>query len=701
MKHLTLCCCVLLLAPRAAFARVPLRAGQTPQEPAPASRARGDTLLFARLSAIVVTAPRIAVPLGENPAATRLVGSEVLSAMPRSIAVDEAVSLVPGVKVDNQADGKRVHMSMRGQGILSEHGVRGINVLLDGLPLNDPTGFAADLFDVDWSTVGLVEVQRGPAASLYGGGSSAGVLNITTADGAAAPASGLASGTYGSNGFWRTTGQIGGSLGALNYRTSYTHSAGDGYREHTGFHGDNVYAKAHWQAAPRLRLTPVLWYTDFFNQNAEGLNLTWLAQDRRQANPDALTYNEYQRTRRVTGGVTGQLDLPATQSLSFTGFLRRTGYEESVPSSVVHRTMVAPGASLQYAIRASTGSLQHHVSVGSDLQWQAIDEFRHPNLGGAREGPGLLSDQTLRQGGVGAFALDRIELGRHWGAMLNVRYDRIQNRLADHLQVGGVDLSGDASFDRVTGRVGLTWSPSATLNLYASAGQGFLPPATEELDANPDQIGGFNQSLRAAVSWGQEIGARGTLGSAVVFDVTVFHLTTDRDFDRYRVPSRPLETFYRNAASSRRYGVETYLGWAPAERVLLQAAYTYSDFRYTNAISAYGDVRGHALPNSPRHQLRADGRYTLTTHLTLGLGAEVLSDWYVDPGNATTVNGYALMHVRAGYRMRLGGLDAEATLSVRNVFGKQYIAFSEPDPDGNSYQPAAEREVFLGLQFQP
>jgi len=702
MKTLIPCLCLLLPAARPMIASTPATptpALQQPQQPAPQSG--DDTLLVTRLNAIVVTAPRISIPLAENPAATRVVGPEVLRAMPRGIAVDEAVALVPGVKVDNQADGKRVHMSVRGQGILSEHGIRGINVLLDGLPLNDPTGFAADFYDVDWPTVSLVELQRGPAASLYGGGSSAGVLSISTADGGGRPVTGQASGTYGSNGFWRTSAQVGGSAADLNYRASYTHAEGDGYRVHTAFHGDNVYAKAHWDAAAGVRLTPVLWYTDFFNQNAEGLNLTWLAQDRRQPNPDALTFNEYMRTRRIVGGVTGQVNVAGEQRLAFTGFLRRTGYEESVPSSVLHRTFVAPGASLQYSIHASTGPLRHQVSLGSDLQWQSIDEYRHPNLGGAVEGQALLSDQTLHQAGIGAFALDRIDLGRQWGAMLNLRYDRISNRLADHLRSGGVDLSGSTWFGRATGRVGLTWSPSAALNLFGNVGQGFLPPATEELDANPDQLGGFNQGLKAATSWGQEIGARGTLGRTLVFDVTLFHLTTDRDFDRYRVPSRPLETFYRNAASSRRYGVETYLAWTPVEGLLLQVAYTYSDFTYTNSVSAYGDVRGHGLPNSPKHQLSAEGRFSLTPHLTVALSTDALSRWYVDPGNATTVDGYVLMHARLGYRLRLGGVETEATLAVRNIFAKQYIAFSEPDPDGNSYQPAAEREIFAGLSLEP
>jgi len=53
---------------------------------------------------------------------------------------------------------KKYIYTIRGQGILVEKGLRGIKVLLDGIPLNDPTGLAPDLFDVDWTAVQSVEV---------------------------------------------------------------------------------------------------------------------------------------------------------------------------------------------------------------------------------------------------------------------------------------------------------------------------------------------------------------------------------------------------------------------------------------------------------------------------------------------------------------------------------------------------------------
>ncbi len=126
--------------------------------------------------------------------------------------------------------------------------------------------------------------------------------------------------------------------------------------------------------------------------------------------------------------------------------------------------------------------------------------------------------------------------------------------------------------------MGLSYSPSPTLSFYANWGQGFLPPATEELANNPAAAGGFNESLEPATSRGEEVGARGVVGRQFRFDVAFFHLETDGDFDRYRVPPRPLETFYRNGGNTRRFGVELYGSWNPVAPARFEAAYTWSHF---------------------------------------------------------------------------------------------------------------------------
>jgi hypothetical protein len=72
----------------------------------------------------------------------------------------------------------------------------------------------------------------------------------------------------------------------------------------------------------------------------------------------------------------------------------------------------------------------------------------------------------------------------------------------------------------------------------------------------------------------------------------------------------------------------------------------------------------------------------------------------VDPTNVPFIGGYALLSARVSKSLQLGRANATFSLTGRNLTAKQYIAFSEPDPDGNSYQPGAEREIFAGVQLR-
>ena len=685
---------------------------------------------------ITVTAPRVEIPLKRNPAATTVVETPLLKSMPRTIAIDEALKLVPGVKVDNQAAGERVHLSIRGQGILTERGTRGIKAIVDGIPLNDPSGFVSDFFDIDWATVHRMEILRGPAAAFYGSGSSGGIINILTDDGGSAPVAADASIAGGSFGFAKGLAQIGGTTGAMNYRLSGSYASSQGYRDHTDFRADNFYGKFKFTVSPTVKLTAVLGYTDFYNGNAEGLNLAWFSADpgarRKLANPDAYSLaeyrktpawyqqmfgvdrvpgNEYQRTGRYTGGVTGQVALAANLDLALTAYFRHTKYTEAVPSSVIHRGYDTPGISVQMNYTAGEGAIKNHFSAGTDFGWQTIDSLLHPNLGDAVEGSGSLADQTMTQSSAGIFLLDRVELGPQWGAMLSLRYDNVTCKVDDHIGA----LSGDNAYKKAAGRLGLTWNPAADFGLYASWGNGFLPPGTEELSNNPNAFGGFNKDLKPATSSGEEIGARGSIGDSFAYDAALFHLSTDNDFGRYRISSRPLETFYGNVGSTTRYGLETSLSWYPLEPLALRLAYTYSRFQYDSVqtLDAFAIYKGTWMPNSPEHQLYLDAEFKITPALAAGAALEYVSSWYIDSTNRVYLfdpvlypkvyygrtDPYALVHLRLSYKFEIGGTPWEIALHGRNIFGVEYYGFTEPDPDGNSYQPAPKGEVFISARI--
>ncbi|MFH1297930.1 MAG: TonB-dependent receptor, partial [Bacteroidota bacterium] len=562
---------------------------------------------------------------------------------------------------------------------------------------------------VDWETVERIEALRGPAAAIYGGGSNAGILNIITQRGNPAPIGGRLYATAGSNGFVKVLGQVDGEQKQFNYRVSYSHIRGDGYRQHSAFRGNNLYLRGTWTPNTKVTIIPIINYGYYFTQNPEGLNLSQL-DDPKQCNPDAIPCNEYQKTVRLTNGMVGSINLGQHQQIRFNGLLRMGTYKETGSTAVTYRDIAAPGGSLQYTLSLSKNWFANHLSVGGDVQWQTIGEYKVGNIkdttrtesrGSIRmdviEDSVMLANQRIFQQGFGVFLMDRMEFGKKLNLILSLRYDNIENELTDKMNRTG-KLSGKATFDRLTGRVGLSYAIHPAINVFANWGQGFLPPSTEELINNPVSYGGFNQQLVPATSSGEEIGLRGTVWQRFYYELTAFYLKTRDDYYRYRVPARPLETFYGNAGASDRFGVETYVSVTPWDPLNIKVAYTFNHFNYTSPDS----ISGNWLPNCPEHQLYAQVEWNFLRHFSVVAATQWTSRWYIYTDvvhKDVFQKGYNLYNLRLAYHWKIGLLKGEVSLYGKNLFNESYIAFTEPDPDGNCYQPGSGREVFVTLKL--
>ena len=696
-----------------------------------AQKGINDTTRTIRLNEVIITSNRTPVLLKNNPGALTLVTSPALSLMPKGIGAEEALRLVPGVRIDNQHDGERVHLSIRGQGILTERGLRGIGVLIDGIPVNDPSGFAPDLYDADWSTLEKIEVLRGPAAGLYGTGGAGGVLNLTTKNGGATPLGGEVSQTLGSNGFSRSFVQLDGSQQTLDYRISFGRTDGDGYRDHQAFWSNKLYEKVNFHPTGKLMLTQIISHTDYFQQNPEGLNLLQF-DNLRQANPDACPFNEYQKTNRTTAGLTGMYKISKRQEISATSYLRNGKYKETSNRAAEYRTITNPGASLQYNLHLNSKEAKHTLSAGADLKWQDISMYKLQSAGNPYreestdetniETDSLLANQLINQRSTGIFALYKLELGK-LNLIANVRYDDIRNELTDKM-LGADTAVTSKSFSQTSVRLGASYELPAGIAVFANFSQGFMPPSTEELANNPVGYSGFNTHLVPATSNSFEIGARGSVNNRFNIEITGFIMKTENDFFRFKQSGRGnQEVFYGNAGNSKRNGIELFMSYEIRSNLSIQMAYTLADYTYTSASidPVYTDTayvlttppaEGQWLPNSPKNQLYAELVYTLNKNFKFSLGTEYQSKWAIytdakaynnelDPAiYQNWQDGFNLYHARIAYLWQLKGLKGECSLFARNITGEKYMAFTEPDPDGNSYQPGPSTEINASLKIK-
>jgi iron complex outermembrane receptor protein len=348
------------------------------------------------------------------------------------------------------------------------------------------------------------------------------------------------------------------------------------------------------------------------------------------------------------------------------------------------------------------------------MQWQTNEEHLNPNNFLMEENE-VLARQRVWQRGVGVFLIDRMDLGPDWSVMGSVRLDRINNELTDLMITDSSNKSGRADFSNVTGRLGATFQLTKEIALYGSWGQGFIPPSTHELGTNPDGYGGFNANLVPATSNSVEVGARGTIYRNLDCDVTGFAMSTTNDFDRYRMAGRgngEQGTFYKNVGATRRYGLEFSAQYKLVEALSIRLAYTYSHFTYDigapvpivmDDATIHKEIdQGNRLPNSPAHQLVVDFTYQITPDVVAGLYGVTLSKAYIDGANVESeaAPGYTLLGGQIGYHWHVGGLSGELSVSARNLGDTRYVAFTEPDPGGNSYQPGSGREFFARFAIQ-
>jgi len=332
----------------------------------------------------------------------------------------------------------------------------------------------------------------------------------------------------------------------------------------------------------------------------------------------------------------------------------------------------------------------------------------------------LLANQIIYQNSTGAFALYKLDIG-DFNLIGSLRCDAMNNKLTDKMMALDTAITVK-NFSKTSARIGINYSFSTALNMFANWSQGFMPPSTEELASNPVGYNGFNTHLVPATSNCMELGFRGDIRGRFFYDITGFVMNTKNDFFRFKQSGRGnQEVFYGNAGNSKRYGIEAFVSYDILTNLNLQVAYTYADYKYISAEidPVYTDpayvlttppAPGQWLPNSPGNQVYTEIVYSVTRKLTLSLASEYQSKWAIytdakaysgelDPAiYQNWQDGFNLYHARVSYSWKIKGVKGECSIYVRNLTGAKYMAFTEPDPDGNSYQPGPSREIFGNIK---
>lgn len=660
------------------------------------------------LEEIVVTATRVERPLSQVPLAVSSIGKEEIQLGRQELGLDESLARVPGVFMQNRYNFTQdLRISIRGFGSRASFGIRGIKVFADGIPVTLADG-QSGTDDLDIGSAERIEVVRGPTASLYGT-ASGGVINVITEDGPTDPfvEGKVTAGAYEHRKYQFKTG---GQINRLNYLVNVSHLTMDGYRDHSGVQHSLVNSKFRYDIDDTSDVTLVAnavnspWADD-----AGGITLADVAVDRRQAQPRNVSSDSGEEFNQQRVGVIYDKSFNENHEISLRGYHLWKDFLTFIPigshipfvadDGVVQFDRKFYGGGGKYTWTGEVMGRPNRLTMGFDIDIQRDDRQRFINNAGVQGA--LVFDQMEKADSYGFYFRNEFDVTDTVELSLGGRYDDIDLSVDDRYLVNG-DQSGALNFSEFSPAVGLVWSFTPTMNVYANYASSFETPTFTELGTPAQELnvnlGGFN-NVNPQQARSFEIGMKGTALDRVRYEVAAF--TMDVDDEISNIVSVANRAFFENADSDRR-GIEAGLQARLMEGLNLTASYTLSDFSFSRFPGSPGAV-GKWIPGIPRHQLYTELAYRHESGAYFIWDALYVGKFYADNENtlANKVDPYWVSNIRIGNNFRFSDVTVSPFVGLNNVFDEKYFSNVRINAfGGRAFEPAPERHVYGGVSVR-
>ncbi|HWC73141.1 MAG TPA: TonB-dependent receptor [Gemmatimonadales bacterium] len=686
-----------------------------------------DTTKAYTLPPATVSVTRTTLPLTKVPQSIATIDRDAISRARPTWGLDEALGNIPGVYAANRYNfSQDQRISIRGFGSRSAFSVRGIKILVDGIPQTLPDG-QSQLTNLELGEADRIEVLRGSASSLFGN-ATGGVISIWTnpqpvtqvREDARIVAGRFGGGERPDRNWTKWQSTTGFRVGEGSAQVTVSRLDYEGERDHSAADLRMLNTRLQVPLSNGWSLAVVADYGD--NPRAD--------------NPGSLTITELHTNRdtvpvanqnRDAGKDVSQLQIGTTVRHTLTN-----GAEAAVTLFGVSRDLKNPitttyidlqrfdyGARASVTYPARIGSLAQRLTAGLDFQQQRDDRknFNYLNTPGDSAKPDTTRslDQLEHVTELGPFVQSALELSPHATVTAGLRYDWVKFTVADHLITTtppNPDDSGDRLMQQLSGSLGITANPSASVTVYGNVGSSFETPTTTELANSPTGAGGFNPDLQPQTALNYELGARGAIDGRLAYSVAIFQADVRNELIPYA--SVPPRSYYRNAGSTRHRGIELGGDLTIAHGLNFAVSWTYADYQYRSyTVGAY-TLDGRAIPGVPKHWLnlvlragRTSGTgETSGTGLLHRLWAEVQqtysSDFFVSDTLNTRTSPWWATNVRVGWEGqtegRGRGMRFAPFIGVNNAFNHKYVSSVVINAAANRfYEPAPGRNGYVGL----
>lgn len=641
-----------------------------------------------------------------------------------------------------ESDGVGLQLGIGGRG-LSPNRTSNFNTRQNGYDISaDALGYPESYYTPPTEALERIEIIRG-ASSLQYGTQFGGMLNFRFKKGPSdKKIQATSRQSAGSWGFFGTFNSLGGTIakGKLNYYAYYQFKRGNGYRPNAGFNYHNgfiglnyqvtekvlinaEFSKMHYLAQqpggltdknfednPRQSLRSRNWFK--VDWNLAALNLTYAINSRTQIN---IRNFGLLASRQSVGNLEriNVADLGGNRTL-INGDFKNFGSE----TRVLHRYTLAKQTST-FLIGArvyigNTTAQQGDANNGSDANFEYLNPDNLEN-----------SDYNFPNKNYAVFAENIFQITPKLTITPGIRFETIKTQSNGYYKLRVLDGAGnvvvennfDESLQRkrafVIGGIGVSYKPSAKVELYANFSQNYRAINFTDLRIqNPNFI--VDPNIKDEKGFTADLGVRGNIKGILFYEVTAFTLLyKGRIGQVLRADQPPLFLDYRfrgNISDARSIGVESFV-----ELDLLKIFgkeihdfkwtifnnFAFVDARYINTDD--NSIRNKKVEMVPPVTLRS-GSSLKYKGLSASLQVSYTAEHFSDATNAiltsTAVEGlipaYTVADASVSYTWKM--LSAE--MSCNNLFNKQYFTRRAESYPGPGIIPSDGRGFYFTLMVK-
>lgn len=632
----------------------------------------------------------------------------------RKMGMNDVLSNIPGLWLQPRYGNHDVRVSIRGFGTRSNTGIRGVRILLDGLPESEPDG-QTRLEALDFTAISKIEVVKGNMTSLYTN-APGGVINFFTDKYFPRPFV-LSDNEFGSYDLRKNGLKFGLTSNDERFMATYSYENYGGYRYHSQEYQSRFNSIYEADLNPVSTISIYGYYVNGLIKLPGSLTLKQYNENYLQANPRDASRDSKRISNKGRLGITYNTKF----GKNYNNFLEVTGYgtiKDLSRTAATYRifTRYGVGSNFRFINQSTLAGRSNEFSVGGDFYYQTgpINEFN--NIGGIR-GDELqaITDETISN--IGFYFTEQYYLYKDYLSLLITgRYDRV-NVAASNLLAGFQDTS--RLFDEFTPKFAINYKFNPSMSVFGSFGWGFDTPANNELDNFPFSSDGglklINPDLQPQNTVSYELGYKGEIINkrSNIFPTTFIELSIfDTKIDNAIVPfTVDGNVFFRNAAVVKRTGVEFGFNSQILSGLNLKAAYTYSNFRYGDYISRSIDATGNIVdeeysgnkePSNPDNNFSAElaYQYVYRKNYTFFAKATVQSigSMFVDDKNLEEfkTQSYTLLGSQLGTNMTFKNFSLMAFAGLGNITNEKYVAFVQVNSDRLEFYEAGIPYNFFG-----